>query len=37
MQQTMQHMDDEIKYMRLREQKIMYFIFVLSKKGYPVD
>ena len=32
-----QQMHDEITYVKLREKKIMYFMFILQSKGYPIN
>jgi hypothetical protein len=28
---------DEISYLKLREKKVMYLIYVLQNRGYPVN
>ena len=34
---TVEQMEDEIQYLRLKERKIMYLVHLLQGKGYPVS
>mmetsp|Transcript_38779 Transcript_38779/g.37122 ORF Transcript_38779/g.37122 Transcript_38779/m.37122 type:complete len:96 (-) Transcript_38779:356-643(-) len=35
--QACQNMQDDIVYLRLREKKVTYLIYLLQGKGYPVN